>query len=318
MEYYIKDTKDLLYYVSLPATAGFKGYWENIGAVKNKGFEFMFGADIFKGNGNGFAWHVDANLGINTNKVEELYQNKDYTSGNKIRREGEDIDTWYMRKWAGVNSENGKPQWEIVGENGEKTLTSNYNDATVQMVGSATPDYFGGFASVMSYKNFTLSMNMDFVQGIDIYNSSRELYDNDGAYASFNSMSLKSGWSRWQKAGDIATHPQAMNGGNSLSNKTSSRYLEDGSYIKLRNITLNYSFAGLKTKTFLNNLNIYASVENLLTITDFSGVDPEVGDENAEGETSQYGDYAIPRRFMFGFNFFKKRELNSHYISKYK
>lgn len=303
MEYYIKDTKDLLYYVSLPATAGFKGYWENIGAVKNKGFEFMFGADIFKGNGNGFAWHVDANLGINTNKVEELYQNKDYTSGNKIRREGEDIDTWYMRKWAGVNSENGKPQWEIVGENGEKTLTSNYNDATVQMVGSATPDYFGGFASVMSYKNFTLSMNMDFVQGIDIYNSSRELYDNDGAYASFNSMSLKSGWSRWQKAGDIATHPQAMNGGNSLSNKTSSRYLEDGSYIKLRNITLNYSFAGLKTKTFLNNLNIYASVENLLTITDFSGVDPEVGDENAEGETSQYGDYAIPRRFMFGFNF---------------
>ncbi len=303
MEYYIKDTKDLLYYVTLPATAGFKGYWENIGAVKNQGFEFMFGADIFKGTDNGFAWHIDANIGINTNEVQELYQNKDYTSGNKIRREGEDIDTWYMRKWAGVNTEDGKPQWEIVGEDGEKTLTSNWNDATIQMVGSATPDYFGGLSSVMTYKNFSLSMNMDFVQGIDIYNSSRELYDNDGAYASFNSMSLKSGWSRWTKPGDKATHPQAMNGGNSLSNKTSSRYLEDGSYIKLRNVTLNYSFAGLKTKTFLNNLSVYASVENVFTITDFSGVDPEVGDENSEGETSQYGDYAIPRRFMFGFNF---------------
>jgi len=303
MEYYIKDTKDLLYYVTLPATAGFKGYWENIGAVKNKGLEFMIGADIFKAVDNGFAWHVDANIGINTNEVQELYQNKDYTSGNKIRREGEDIDTWYMRKWSGVNSDDGKPQWETVAEDGSKTMTSNWNDATVQMVGSSTPDYFGGFSSVMSYKNFSLSMNLDFVQGVDIYNTSRELYDNDGAYSSFNSMSLKSGWSRWTQAGDKATHPQAMNGGNSLSNKTSSRYIEDGSYIKLRNVTLNYSFAGLKTKTFLNNLSVYASAENILTITDFSGMDPEVGSVDREGETTQGGDYGIPRRFMFGVNF---------------
>lgn len=303
LEYYIKDTKDLLYYVTLPATAGFKGYWENIGAVKNKGLEFMIGADIYKGSGDSFAWRVDANIGINTNEVQELYENKDYTSGNKIRREGEDIDTWYMRKWAGVNTEDGKPQWEIVDEDGVKTLTSNWNDATVQMVGSSTPDYFGGLSSVMSYKNFTLSMNMDFVQGIDIYNATRELYDNDGAYASFNSMSLKSGWSRWKNPGDKATHPQAMNGGNSLSNKTSSRYIEDASYIKLRNVTLNYSFSGLKTKTFLNNLSVYASAENILTITDFSGMDPEVGNEDTEGETSQGGDYGIPRRFMFGVNF---------------
>jgi TonB-linked SusC/RagA family outer membrane protein len=303
MEYYIKDTKDLLYYVTLPATAGFKGYWENIGAVKNHGLEFMIGADIFKAVDNGFAWHIDVNIGINTNEVQELYQNKDYTSGNKIRREGEDIDTWYMRKWSGVNSDDGKPQWETVAEDGSKTMTSNWNDATVQMVGSSTPDYFGGFSSVMSYKNFSLSMNLDFVQGVDIYNSSRELHDNDGAYASFNSMSLKSGWSRWTKPGDNATHPQAINGGNSLSNKTSSRYIEDGSYIKLRNVTLNYSFAGLKTKTFLNNLSVYASAENILTITDFSGMDPEVGNVDREGETTQGGDYGIPRRFMFGVNF---------------
>ncbi|MDM8162031.1 TonB-dependent receptor [Labilibaculum sp. K2S] len=303
MEYYIKDTKDLLYYVSLPATSGFNGYWENIGAVKNKGVEFLIGADIFKAKDNNFAWHIDANVGFNTNEVQELYENKEFTSGNKIRREGEDMDTWYMRKWAGVNSEDGKPQWEVIGEDGTTSLTSNYNDATNQIVGSSSPDFFGGLSSVMSYKNFSLNMNLDFVSGIDIYNSSRELYDNDGAYASFNSMSLKSGWSRWTKPGDIATHPQALNGGNSLSNKTSSRYLENGSFLKLRNVTLNYSFAGFKEKSLLNNLSVYVSAENLLTITDFSGIDPEVGNENSEGETSQYGDYAIPRRFMFGFNF---------------
>lgn len=303
MEYYIKDTKDLLYYVSLPATSGFNGYWENIGAVKNKGVEFMIGADIFKAKDNNFAWHIDANVGFNTNEVQELYENKEFTSGNKIRREGEDMDTWYMRKWAGVNSEDGKPQWEVIGEDGTSSLTSNYNDATNQIVGAASPDFFGGLSSVMSYKNFSLNMNLDFVSGIDIYNSSRELYDNDGAYASFNSMSLKSGWSRWTKPGDIATHPQALNGGNSLSNKTSSRYLENGSFLKLRNVTLNYSFAGFKEKSLLNNLSVYVSAENLLTITDFSGVDPEVGNEDSEGETSQYGDYAIPKRFMFGFNF---------------
>ncbi|MFV0553819.1 MAG: TonB-dependent receptor domain-containing protein [Mangrovibacterium sp.] len=298
LEYYIKDTKDLLYAVTLPSTSGFSSYWENIGAVKNKGVEFVLGADVVKSNNDGFAWHIDANIGFNRNKIEELYEGEDIVSGNKVRSLGEDIDTWYLRKWMGVNPEDGKPQWEVVAEDGTASLTSDYNAATLQKVGTSTPDFFGGLNSTMTYKNFSLLMNFDFVSGVDIYHSARELYDNDGAYPTFNAMSLADGWSRWAKPGDIATHPEPYSGGNSLSNKTSSRYIEDGSYLKLRNVTLNYSVGQIKKLDFIKNLSVYMSAENLLTITNYSGVDPEVG-EDGNGETSSY---AVPRRFMFGVN----------------
>ncbi len=298
LEYYIKDTKDLLYYVTLPSTSGFEGYWENIGAVKNKGFEAVLGVDIIKSKNDGFEWHIDANIGLNRNKITELYENKDIISGNKVRSIGEDIDTWYMRKWMGVNTEDGKPQWEIIDKEGESTLTANYNKASLQKVGTSTPDFFGGINSTMTYKNLSLLMNFDYVSGISVYHDARELYDNDGAYPTFNSMSLAKGWTRWEKAGDIATHPKAYNGGNNTSNKTSSRYLEDGSYIRLRNITLNYRLSKINAIDFIENMSLYVSAENLITITNYSGIDPEVG-EDGIGNTS---NYAIPRRFMFGVN----------------
>ncbi len=299
MEYYIKDTKDLLYYVDLPATTGYSGYWENIGAVKNKGFELMIGADVIQAANDGFNWHLAFNAGMNRNEITELYGGEDIIKSNKIRSVGENIDTWYMRKWMGVNPDDGKPQWEMIDEDGNSTLTSNYNKATLQKVGTSTPDWFGGLNSTMTYKNLSLLMNFDFVSGIDLYHASRELYDNDGAYSTFNAMSLADGWSRWEKPGDIATHPQPFNGGNSLSNKTSSRYIEDGSYIRLRNVTLNYSLSSIKNVEFLKNMSVYFSAENLITITDYSGIDPEVGED---GAAETYGDYAIPKRFMVGVN----------------
>ncbi|MCG8582988.1 MAG: SusC/RagA family TonB-linked outer membrane protein [Bacteroidales bacterium] len=297
LEYYIKDTKDLLYYVTLPATSGFSGYWENVGAVKNKGFEMVLGADIFRSASDGFAWRIDANIGVNRNEITELYEGNDIIDGNKIRSVGEDVDTWYMRKWMGVNPDDGMPQWETIDEDGNKSLTTDYNKAALQKVGTSTPDLFGGINSTMSYKNFSLLMNLDYVSGIDIYHYARELYDNDGAYSTFNAMSLADGWSRWEKPGDKATHPQPYNGGNSLSNKTSSRYIEDGSYLRLRNVTLNYRVGSIKNVDFIKNMSVYISAENLVTFTDYSGIDPEVGEE---GTGDAYDDYAIPQRFMFG------------------
>ncbi|MBI9064895.1 MAG: TonB-dependent receptor, partial [Marinilabiliaceae bacterium] len=297
MEYYIKDTKDLLYFVALPATSGFSGYWENVGAVKNKGLEVVLGADVIKSATDGFEWRLDANFGINRNEVTELYEGEDIIKGLKIRSVGDDIDTWYMPKWAGVNPDNGLPQWESISEEGAIELTNTFKDADDQKVGTSTPDIFGGLTSTMSYKNISLAMNFDFVSGIDLYHATRQMYDNDGAYSTFNSMSLHDGWSRWEKPGDIATHPQPFNGGNSGSNNISSRYIEDGSYIRLRNVTLNYSLAGIKKVEFLKNVNAYISAENLVTLTDYSGIDPEVGEK---GEAETYGDYAIPKRFMFG------------------
>jgi len=299
-EYYIKDTSDLLYYVDMPEITAYSGYWENVGGLKNSGFEMVLSSEIFKDTD--FKWNVDFNIGINKNEITELFDGQtEIPRGSKIFKVGEDMNSWYMRKWAGVNAEDGTPQWEVVdADSGEVSLTGNYNEGTNQLVGSATPDFIGGFSSNMQYKGFSLSTNFSFVQGGEIYNSSRSLYDSDGLYPTFNQQILYDGWSRWMQPGDIATHPQAIYGGNNNSNKTSSRYLEDRSYIKLKNITLGYDIPkNVLSKLGVNNARIYVSGDNLLTFTNYSGMDPEVGGIGGSASTS----YPVPKRFVLGLNF---------------
>ncbi|WP_417444360.1 SusC/RagA family TonB-linked outer membrane protein [Joostella sp.] len=276
-DYYIKDTSDLLYFVSIPDVTGYSGYWENIGGVKNTGFEVFLDADVIRNED--FLWSVNFNIGVNTNEVTELLEDQAIIKGNKRLNIGQDINTWYMREWAGVDPENGDPLWEVVDQDtGEVTTTNNWNDATQQEVGTSTPDYYGGFGTAFSYKGLSLSANFAFTSGNLIYNYSRELYDADGAYPTYNQQVLADGWSRWEEPGDIATHPKLVNGGNSLSNKVSSRYLEDGSYLRMRNLRLGYTLPSEWVTTMgMSNLNIYLSGDNLWTLTDFSGMDPEVG-----------------------------------------
>jgi len=300
LEYYTKNTSDLLYFVNLPDITAYNGYWENVGGLKNTGFEFVLSADVFRSAD--FKWNLDFNIGVNKNEITELFDDRtEIPRGSKIFKVGEDMNSWYMRKWAGVNSEDGTPQWEKVDTTtGETTLTGNYNEATLQLVGNGTPDFIGGFSSNMNYKGFFLNTNFSFVSGGEIYNSSRSLYDSDGLYPTFNQQVLSNGWSRWENAGDIATHPQAIYGGNNNSNKTSSRYLEDRSYLRLKNITFGYDLS----KNLLNRLGIseaklYVSGDNLFTITDYSGMDPEVGGLGGSTSTS----YPTPKRFVVGINF---------------
>ncbi|MFD2825014.1 SusC/RagA family TonB-linked outer membrane protein [Leeuwenhoekiella polynyae] len=299
LEYYNKDTSDLLYYVNLPSTSGYNGYYENIGGVVNRGFEANFSVDIFQGKQNGFVWTLTGNIGTNSNEVTELFEGEDIDRGTKLSRVGEDYNTWFMRKWLGVNPENGNPLWEIVDPaTGTRTETSNYNEATKQIVGTSTPDFYGGFSSTMRYKGFSLSANFNFSKGGSIYHSSRELYDADGAYPTYNQQVLQDGWSRWENPGDTTTHPLALYGGNNLSNKTSSRYLEDASYLRMRNVRLGYNFSNTLLEIFrLSNFEVYVTGDNLLTITDFSGTDPEVG---IDGFASS--QYPISKRLAFGLN----------------
>lgn len=298
LEYYIKNTSDLLYFVALPAVTGYTGSWQNIGGVKNKGVEATLTADLMKKDSE-FQWNLNFNIGANSNKVDELADGQEIDRGHKISREGEDYNSWYMRKWIGVDSENGKPLWETIdSETGEATTTSDYNEATKQIVGSSSPDFYGGLISNMTYKNFNLGMNFTFVQGGEVFNLSRELYDADGAYPTYNQQKLNSDWSRWEEPGDEATHPELLYGGNNNSNKPSSRYLEDGSYLRLRNIQLGYTF----NEKFLSSMQlqtaqVYVSVDNVFTLTKFSGTDPEVGSDGIYNNS-----YPIPRRFMLGIN----------------
>ncbi len=192
--------------------------------------------------------------------------------------------------------------WYIHNNDGTKTLTTDISKASRVTSGSSNPKYSGGIMTDITYKGFTLSGSFTFVSGNKIYHYAREFYDNDGAYITFNSMKLKDGWSRWEKPGDIATHPQAIAGGNNSSNKPSSRYLEDGSYFKMNNITLSYRLpVSLIKKMGVKYASLSLSGENVFTITNFSGTDVELGAGSDNGNASA-SLYPSSRRFSLGVN----------------
>lgn len=299
IDLYNKNTSDLLYYAPLPNISGYTGQYKNVGAINNKGLEISLNADVIRTPK--FQWTSDFNIGFNRNRVTELYGGKPELKGLKRLEEGRDMDEWYLREWAGVDPANGSPLWYTTDENGKRTTTDSYNKADRVYCGSAAPKFTGGWMNSFSYKGFTLTANFDFVYGNLLYNQSRELLDSDGAYADYNSMKLKSGWKRWEKEGDIATHPKAINGGNKNSNKSSSRYLEKGNYFSLRNLSLGYSIPEkLCGKLGLQRVNVSCSADNLFTLTPFSGVSPQLSDSSTDGYAGTI--YPLSRRIVFGLN----------------
>ncbi|WP_229239820.1 SusC/RagA family TonB-linked outer membrane protein [Echinicola soli] len=298
LEVYNKSTSGLLHFVPLPDVSGYTGYFDNIGGVRNRGIEFSLGADVLS-TASGFNWHLDFNIGKNDNEITELYGGKSQISGNTIIEEGENIDTWYMRKWAGVNPEDGTPQWEQINPStGETSITGSYSAATLQKVGTSTPDFFGGLSSSMEYKGVYLNATFAYSEGAMVYQAARELFDSDGAYPTYNFMRLQEGWSRWSTDNPNATHPQPIYGGNNNAHKTSSRYLEDASYLRMRNVTLGYTIPGHITDAWkIGSLSAYFSADNLITITDYSGLDPEAA-VNGDG----FSPYPLPKRLTFGVN----------------
>lgn len=313
IDLYEKNTKDLLYYVTFPSVSGYDGQYQNVGALRNRGVEITVNANII--NKKDFFWNADFNIGFNKNEITKLYNGKPVISGKKRLEEGYDMDTWFMREWAGVNPEDGSPQWwkDVKDADGNITgreKTGSYSAATqYRLNSSSSPKFSGGFGTSVGYKGLTLAANFGFLYGNKIYHSAREYYDNDGGYSTYNSMKLYNGWSRWEKPGDIATHPKAIEGGNNQAFKPSSRYLEDGSFLKLRNITLSYNIpSSIIKKIKLNGAKIYLSGDNLLTFTDFSGIDPEIASTiDKDDSSTSYGDagpgrYPMVKKIVLGIN----------------
>lgn len=298
LDLYNKNTDGLLTYITLPSTAGWSGYYQNVGSVQNKGIEFAVNVTLL-GKESPVSWDAGLNIAHNKNRINALKDGVDIPAGNKRYSEGRDIDSWYMRTWVGVNPENGAPQWEVINATtGEVSLISNYNAASLQFAGTSTPKFQGGFHTQAGFKGFTLGANLAFLKGAYAYHSARELFDSDGAYPTYNQIVFIDGWSRWSASNPNATHPVAAYNNTNNSNKTSSRYLEDASFLRLRNVTLSYDIAAaLVQKLKLKSANLYVSGDNLWISTPFSGIDPEAalfGDA-----TSQYPS---PKRFSFGLN----------------
>jgi hypothetical protein len=251
-------------------------------------------------------WETNFNIAFNRNKVLEVNAGRTEvsTGARQPIAVGRDMDEWFMPVWSGVNPTSGAPLWEnrVKDASGKEylTYTSNYNSATRQYVGqSSAPKFAGGIANNFQYKSFSLNTFFNFVYGNKVYNDSRFFFDSDGLYESYNQMNLADGWNRWEKAGDLATHPKPIHGRADNSNATSTRFLEDGSYIRLRNVTLGYDLPKqLLGRAKISRARIFVSGDNLWTATNFSGTDPEV----VLGDGVSSIKYPISKKVVFGFN----------------
>lgn len=296
LDLYSIDNKNLLLAVPLAPSTGFFEFMDNVGSVNNKGIELALDADIIKTRD--FIWNFGFNIGLNKNTVVEL-PNGEFRQGNQIVREGQDIFTWNMPIWAGVDPETGSPTWEKVLEDGTKEITTSYAEATFQNAGTSSPKFLGGLNTMLSWKGFTLSATGNFIYGNMIYNSARVSMDSDGAYTDYNMMSIDNGlgWSRWQQPGDIATHPKPKMNGNNDAHMLSTRYLEDGSYFRIKNVTLSYDFPrSWMKKANIKGLKLYVSGDNLVTFSKFSGMDPEIDTEDGTYDTN----YPVPMTVVGG------------------
>ena len=296
LDLYNIDNKNLLLAVPLAPSTGFFEFMDNVGTVNNKGIELAVDADIIETRD--WYWNLGFNIGLNKNKVVHL-PNGEFRQGNQIVREGQDIFTWNMPIWAGVDPETGSPTWEKVLEDGTKEITTTYAEATFQNAGTSSPKFQGGLSTMLSWKGITLSATGNFIYGNMIYNSARVSMDSDGAYTDYNMMSIDNGlgWSRWKKKGDIATHPAPKMNGNNDAHMLSTRYLENGSYFRLKNVTLSYDFpqAWMK-KAKMQGLKVYVSGDNLWTASKFSGMDPEIDTEDGTYDTN----YPVPMTVVGG------------------
>ena len=289
IDLYNTDNTGLLLNVPVAPSTGFFEVTKNAGSVRNQGIEYRLDANVL--NIDKWNWNIGFNIGFNRNRVTKTPNGPFLPTASSVSqqvKEGQDIYSWYMKEWAGVDPENGDPLWYVVDaneqyvldENGNKTTTNDYNATNAHVVGKATPLFSGGLNTQLSWNGIFLSVNTNFTYGNKIYNYTRMSTDADGAYVGYNQMSIENsvqGWSRWEKPGDIATHPKAQLNGNGNSNAISSRYLEDGSYFRIKNLTVGYDFpTKLIKKAYMTRCRIYFSADNLFTATKFSGMDPEI------------------------------------------
>lgn len=298
-DYWTKDTKDLLFQVALPNTSGYESFVTNIGQVSNKGIDFQLGGTIIK-NDN-FSWNSDFNISFLNNKVKKLpggndiQQTERYLFGGvvSILREGESLGSFYLYESNGVfatsaeaaaagyvdkisKSNGGRPvagdaRW--VDQNGDGFIDTK--DKII--AGNPIPDFTGGLSNVFKYKGFSFDAFFQFSKGNDVFNNLRA-----DLVRGYRTNYLKENLDAWKQEGDITNVPRNVlldpaNNSEGVVSRPSTRFLEDGSFIKLKTVTLTYEFpSSVLDNLKLSALRIYAKGTNLWTLTKYTGFDPEV------------------------------------------
>lgn len=314
---YKSTTEDLLLMVNIPASTGFETALTNIGEVENKGIEFAITSRNFSGD---FQWATDFNIAANRNKVLKLGPEGDPilssgAAGNRhITRIGDPIGSYYGYVVDGIYQNqadiNNSPDdlmapaprpgdFKFKDVNGDGVI--NADDRTV--IGSYHPDYTYGITNRFNYKGVDLSIFIQGVQGRDVLNlTSRHLLNGE---ANFNSYAaLNNRWISESEPGN-GEHPRAdrNSAAHGNNNRISSYQVQDGSYLKIKNITLGYTLPASWVEGIFSSARLYASATNVAMFTDYIGFNPEVSlQTNSLTPGEDYGAYPLSRTFQFGIN----------------
>ncbi|UCJ07972.1 TonB-dependent receptor [Chitinophaga pendula] len=312
-DWYQKRTRDLLYNVALPITSGYYNSLQNIGKVKNEGIELGINTTNFQGK---FTWTTSFNVAYNHNEITDLGGAKDVPSGGAsghlqlgnsgILRVGQPVGVFYGLVTDGIfqSKEEIAASAQKSAKPGERRFKDMNGDGVINandrvILGHAQPDYTFGFTNNFSYKGFDLNVFFQGVQGNSIFNLNRfELESLTGV-----SNQLGTVRDRWSATNHSNEIPRASSNGQPY--QVTSRQVEDGSYIRLRNIQLGYNFpASWLKRAGLVNAKIYVSAQNLLTFTNYSGYDPEVSRFAQEtlSQGTDYGSYPAAKTFLVGLN----------------
>ena len=268
VEYYNRLSYDLLFDVPLSRTTGFANQVQNLGEMVNKGFEVQVRGDIIRGND--FTWNLGVNFTTVDNEVTQLPKDG---SGNEIGiptstdnvTEGQPAYVWWMPTWAGVDPANGDALWYT--DDTESATTNDYNAAEDVFQGaSAIATFFGGLDTRFEFKGFYLTANMYYSTGNKIYDHWGRYNQSDGQFTYNIANGYARQYDRWQQPGDNAPNPANVWGNPSNSNNNSSRRLYDGTFFRLRNVTLGYNFPTKWMESIkLSSARIYIMGNNFAT-----------------------------------------------------
>jgi TonB-linked SusC/RagA family outer membrane protein len=302
-DWYDRRTSDLLVRRPVPATSGFTTIWDNIGSIRNRGVDLgIHTINVDAGTGSGFGWTSDLNVTWNRNKVTSLYQGQlaTYNVSSRVTSavaEGQPIGEFYLYRFSRVDPATGNALFFKA--NGTETTSPTTSD--LAFVGSPQPNYYGGFTNALTFGPLDLRGFVQFSQGGKVFNMMR-IFTDDGGYSYDNKTTHV--LARWQKPGDVTDQPRMSYDGTSGARLPSSRMVEDGSFVRLGEVSLGYKLPPLVTaKLGMDNGRIYVSGRNLHTWTNYTGYNPDVNSAGVLANVVMgvdYYAYPLARTFTLG------------------
>ena len=298
-DYYVKQTSDLLIRRPITSTSGYSIWWSNVGNMENRGVELQVSATPFQAAARGdFDWRLDFNISRNRNKITKLHNGEPFNSGidgvNRVQ-EGHPIGAFHLIHFIEVDPQTGDAVYDDVDGDG------NVDAEDRIIAGSPHPDYWGGIRNQFTWMGFDLNTFVEFSQGFEIWNGVRQFADDAGA---FDDNKLGIVMRRWRQPGDDTDVPRASWDATSGGLIVSDRALEDGSYVRLQEVTLGYRLPSRFAATArLSDARIYVSGRNLKLWTDFLGYDPDVNSNGSTSNTSlgqEFYSYPRARTITFG------------------